>query len=387
MKEITIFGSTGSIGKSALDCIRKAPDKFRIKGLCAYSDIRTLEQQVKEFSPTCVCIVDGVSAEKFKGSGNKKIKVFSGRRGLLEFSAHKSDISLMAIAGISALEPLMINMKHTKRVALANKESVVCAGSFVFDAAKAAKTEILPVDSEINALYQLLTIHDVPSSNGNRFEKVYLTASGGALFDYSKRKLSKVTVRDVLAHPTWRMGERITVDCATLVNKGFEVIETHNFFDLAYEDIGVVIHRESKIHALAQFSDKTILACVYPADMRIPITFALHYPRRAAYPCGIDFNKAFSFTFQPLAPKKFPLLEMILAAAKKDDNSLVILNACDEKAIEYFLKKKIRFTDIYKTMEHLFTHYPSKKINSVADVFYWNTWASQKTKEYLQTLC
>jgi 1-deoxy-D-xylulose-5-phosphate reductoisomerase len=387
MKRITILGSTGSIGKSALDCVRKAPGKFRVTGLCAYSDIRTLTAQVKEFFPSCVCIVDAASAEKFKSSCNKKIKVFKGREGLLEFSARESDISLMAIAGISALEPLLITMRHTKRVALANKESVVCAGSFVFNAAKAAQTEILPVDSEINALYQLLNLHDAPSSNGNRFQRVYLTASGGALFDYLRKELSNVTVKDVLAHPTWSMGARITVDCATLVNKGFEVIETHNFFNLAYDDIGIIIHRESKIHALAEFKDKTILACVYPADMRIPITFALHYPQRATYPSGLDFSKAFSLTFQPLNLAQFPLLEMILCAARKDDNSLVILNACDEMAIEYFLKKKIRFTDIYKTMNYVFTHYPSKRLTSVKDVFYWNTWARQKTEEYLQTLC
>ncbi|MDD5194799.1 MAG: 1-deoxy-D-xylulose-5-phosphate reductoisomerase [Candidatus Omnitrophica bacterium] len=380
MKKVLVFGSTGSIGKNSLDCLRKSREDFKVIGLCAYSNTRVLMSQVKEFSPRYVCVVDEKSAKDFESACDRGVTLFKGKEGLKEFSQLSSDISVMGISGISALEPLLANIRRTKRVALANKETIVCGGSFVFSQARKYKTEILPVDSEINALYQLL-------GSGKRFERVYLTASGGALFDYTPKALEGVSVKDVLKHPTWDMGARITIDSATLLNKGFEAIEAHNFFNLKFDDIGIVIHRESKIHALAQFQDKTILACMYPADMRIPIAFALYYPRRCLNRIGIDFSKAFSFTFLPLPRKRFPLLEMIIDAAKKEDNSLVCLNACDEKAVDYFLKKKIKFTDIYKAMDYMYGHYLSKKLSSVGDIFYWNNWASKKTEEYLKTLC
>jgi len=285
----------------------------------------------------------------------------------------------MAISGINALKPLMINIEHAKRIALANKESIVTAGSLVFKKAKCFNTEIIPVDSEINAIFQLL-------KPGLEFNKVYLTASGGPLLDYSAKALARVSVKKVLHHPTWNMGKRITIDSATLLNKGFEVIESHYFFDLEYKDIGIVIHRESNVHALVEFNDASLFACMYPPDMKIPISFALNYPKRLPVSNRGNFKNKFTLSFEPLEIKKFPLLRIILEAAGRGDNSLAVLNACDEIMVEYFLKNKIKFIDMPKVMERIFGCCTPHKIKTESDVFSWDSWAREKTKEYLNKL-
>ncbi|MCK4912803.1 MAG: 1-deoxy-D-xylulose-5-phosphate reductoisomerase, partial [Candidatus Omnitrophica bacterium] len=236
--KVLIFGSTGSIGKNALSVIREDKNKFKVIGLCANRDIDTLYRQIKEFRPLFVCVRDIDKAKSLKEKLGKSIKFFVGQQGLEDFASIKSDIAVMAITGISALKPLLITIANSKRIALANKEAIVTAGSIVFKRAKNFNTQILPVDSEINALFQLIKpsqsfgLNQTRAKRGWRddFRKVYLTASGGALAGYSKSKLAKVGVKKVLDHPTWKMGKRVTVDSATLVNKGFEVIETHYFF-------------------------------------------------------------------------------------------------------------------------------------------------------------
>jgi 1-deoxy-D-xylulose-5-phosphate reductoisomerase len=380
MKEVLIFGSTGSIGKNALSVIRKNKDKFKVKGLCANKDLNTLLGQIKEFKPKYVCLRDETSAKKLASSLDKKIKLFKGPRGLDEFSSLGSDISLMAISGISCLKPLLANIKQTKMIALANKESLVTAGRIVFNRAKKFKTQIIPVDSEINALFQLI------NGKRNDFRKVYLTASGGSLVDCSKKDLSKVSVKQVLAHPNWKMGKRVTIDSATLVNKGFEVIETHFFFGLAYENIDILMHKESLVHALVEFKDNTVFACLYPPDMKMPISYVLHYPDRAKSSCNGNFKGSLACSFRPVDYKKYSLLELILKAAKKQDNSLVVLNAADEVAIDYFLKKKIKFTDIHKVLKYILKHNSSCPVKGVEDVFYWDRFSRAKTKEYLDKL-
>jgi 1-deoxy-D-xylulose-5-phosphate reductoisomerase len=273
----------------------------------------------------------------------------------------------------------MSNIRYAKRIALANKESIVTAGSLVLQQAQRYNTEIIPVDSEINALFQLMCGH-------NDYARLFLTASGGALIDYRKKDLKQVTVRRVLSHPTWQMGKRVTVDSATLVNKGFEVVETHHFFDMPYEKINIVLHRQSLIHALVECNDGTIFACMYPPDMRMPISFALGYPKRLTLAKKLDFRKNFSISFESLDFKKFPLLSLILQAARRGDNSLVVLNACDEVAIQYFLKKKIKFTGIFKVMDYIFSHYPQTCVSSVEDIVKWDAWSREKTVAFLDAL-
>lgn len=385
MKKVIIFGSTGSVGRKALGVIQKSKGKFKIKGLCANKNIKVLYDQVKKFKPEFVCVKDKAAAANLQKKIGKSAKLFKGEEGLLKFASIKSDISLMAISGISCLKVLLKNIEHTKRVALANKESVVVAGPLVFAKAKRFKTQILPVDSEINALFQLIPEKEGFSKN-SEFSKVYLTASGGALSRYKKKDLEGVSIKDVLTHPTWSMGKRITVDSATLVNKGFEVIEAHNFFGIGLDKIHVVIHKESAIHALAEFKDNSLLACIYPPDMKMPISYALYYPRRFNSGKNVNFKSKFSLSFKPIDYSKYPLFKMILDAAKRKDNSLVILNACDEVAIDYFLKKKIKFTDIHKALRYIFKNYPRRKIKKINDVFFWDNWAREETEQYLNKL-
>lgn len=386
MKKIIIFGSTGSVGQNALKVIGKSKGKFKVTGLCANRNIKVLLSQIKEFSPSYVCVRDQAQADKLGKSLEKRIRLFKGEKGLEEFAALESDISFMAISGISCLKPLLINIKYAKRIALANKESVVAAGPLVFKEAKKFHTEILPVDSEINALFQLIKISKNGKCMNGNFRKVYLTASGGALADYTKKELANVGIKQVLAHPTWKMGKRITVDSATLVNKAFEVIETHYFFGIPFKDIGITIHKESAVHALVEFKDNTLLACIYPPDMRKPISFALHYPQRFNSGKRLDFSNSFSYSFSPINYDKYPLIEIVLGAAKRKDNGLVVLNACDEVAIDYFLGQRIKFTDIYKVMAHIYSKYPRHKVKNINDVFFWDNWARIKTKDYLKKI-
>ena len=385
MKRVVIFGSTGSIGKNALSVIRENRDKFKVIGLCANKDSDTLYDQIKEFCPSFVCLRDEGKAKSLKKRLGKGIRLFFGQQGLEEFSSIKSDIAVMAIAGISSLKPLLIAIANSKRIALANKESIVTAGPLVFNRAKRFNTQILPVDSEINALFQLI------GSRGGKgcrddLRKVYLTASGGALAGYSKSRLAGVGVKKVLDHPTWKMGKRVTVDSATLVNKGFEVIETHYFFGLDYEKIGIILHKESAIHAFLECKDNTLFACLYPPDMKMPISHALCYPKRLDSREEVNFKSSFSYNFRPLDYKDYPLLKIILQAGKKEDNSLVILNAVDEVAIDYFLRKRIKFTDIYKIMAKIFGNYKSSKIKRIGDIFFWDEWARKRAEEYLKRL-
>lgn len=386
MKKVLVFGSTGSIGRNALEVIKRDRGRFKVLGLCANRDIKTLLSQIKEFKPSYVCVADEARAKKLAPELKGAVKLLKGEKGMEEFAALKSDISLMAISGISCLKPLLINIENTKRVALANKESIVTAGSLVFDKAKKFNTEILPVDSEINAFFQLIEINNARRNSEDYFRKVYITASGGPLLGYSKKDFAKVSVKKVLNHPNWKMGRRVTVDSATLVNKGFEVIETHFFFGIPFEKINIMIHKESMVHALVECRDNALFACIYPTDMKVPISFALYYPQRSGLAGEVNFSNNFSYTFELVKPKRFPLLEIILEAAKKKDNALVVLNACDETAINYFLKEKIKFIDIYKVMGYMWEHYPKQKIKGEKDIFFWDNWAREKTKEYLDKL-
>lgn len=394
MKKIIIFGSTGSIGRNALEVVRNSGPRFKVIGLCANRDTETLHRQIKEFRPAAVCVSEKRAAERLikKLGRRSKVKVFKGEEGLFEFSRLRSDISLMAISGIYCLKPLWINLEYTQRVALANKESVVCAGSLVFKQAKKYRTQILPVDSEINALFQLINLNRRKKESEGSLHKVYLTASGGALAGYKKKDLARVKVKEVLSHPNWKMGQRITVDSATLVNKGFEVVEAHHFFGLPYKEIEILLHRESLVHALVEFADKSLLACLYQPDMKIPLTHSFYYPQRPVFSsektanCSLfSLKRSFSCTFNPVDYNRYPLLKIILAAARRQDNSLVVLNACDEVAVSYFLKEKIKFTDISRAMQYLFQSCPSAKVRSVDDVFYWDRWARAKTKDYLES--
>lgn len=384
MRKVTIFGSSGSIGRSALDIIRKNRDDFSVQGLCVYKNIASLKKQIEEFKPGYVCVVNEKVADKIGGVLPQRTKLFRGEKGLEEFSSLSSDISLIGISGIACLKPLLINMKHTKCIALANKESLVVGGKLVKQQARRYRTRILPVDSEISALFQLLSF-----TSKKYLKKVYLPASGGSLFYRNKKNFSKITLKDVLQHPVWRMGKRITVDSATLVNKGFEVVETHHFFSLDYKMIDIVIHPESQIHALVELRDGITFSCLHKPDMRIPIGYAFYCPERKPFLKGkrLDILPNLNFSFYPVDYKRFPLLGIVLEAAKREDNSLVVINAADEVAIDYFLKKRINFLSLCKVITHIFSKYKRAKAETLEEILFWDNWARIKTKEYLEKKC
>ncbi|MBN2483840.1 MAG: 1-deoxy-D-xylulose-5-phosphate reductoisomerase [Candidatus Omnitrophica bacterium] len=385
MKTVVMFGSTGSVGANALDVLGEHKKDFRVQGLCTCRNVGKLAQQVSRFKPQSVCVVDETKVTRLRGMIPNTVRIFSGRSGLLEFAAQNADIAFMAISGIACLEPLLVSLQFSRCVALANKESLVVAGKLVRRQAKLHNTLLLPVDSEINALFQLLK-----TVKKDEINRVHITASGGALYACTPAQLRKVKAKQVLAHPTWRMGRRITVDSATLVNKGFEVIETHEFFDIDYDRINIIVHRESLMHAAIELNDGTFFSCFYEPDMRIPIEYAFCYPRRNGKirKKGI-FNgkKVQNCTFGPVDFKKFPLLKLVLAAAKKGDNALTVLNASDEVAVDSFLKERIAFTDLYPILEYVYTHSPHRKISTLDEVIYWDTWARNKTKEYIEKKC
>ncbi len=386
MKKVIIFGSTGSIGRNALDVIRMSKNNFQVKGLCTYRNIKLLKRQIQEFRPNYVCVVDEKSAKELKRIVEPSTKFFFGESGLKEFSSLTSDIAVMGIAGIASLFPLFIHIKYTKRIALASKEPMVVGAKLIKKEAKSNHTEIIPIDSEINSLYQTLRF-----VNRKDIRKVYLTASGGPLFNIRKTLyLKKLKVRDVLRHPTWRMGRRITIDSATLVNKGFEVIETHEFFGIPYDLIDVVIQRESKVHSFVELKDGFSFLCFYFPDMRLPIGYTLYYPERASSLKNISYFKIENkmiLTFYKLDYTRFPLLRLVLKAATRNDNSLIVINAADEVGIDYFLKGKIDFLSIYKVIEYIFSEYPSKRVTSLEDIIFWNDWARKKASEYLEKKC
>jgi len=381
MKKVLIFGSTGAIGRSTLDVIRRDRNNFKVIGVCVYRNIKLLKEQIDEFEPEYVCVVERNVGENLQiGKGRK---LFLGEEGLREFSSVKADISVMAISGISSLNPLLTTIENAEMVALANKESLVVGGFLVKEQARKFNTKIIPIDSEISALFQLLNL-----DGRDGLEKVYLTASGGSLLHWEKKDIERAGVKDVLNHPVWKMGKRITVDSATLVNKGFEVVETNYFFDLDYRFIDIIIHKECLMHAMIKFKDNIFFACFYNPDMRIPISFALYYPdRRNSIEDFNFFSKPASLSFSPVDYEKFPLLKVILEAAKRGGNSLVVVNACDEVAVDYFLKEKINFYGIFKAVDYIFNLYEYKEVNSLEEIFFWDRWAREKTEEYLRKLC
>ncbi len=382
MKKVLIFGSSGSIGRSTLEIIRKNKRNFKILGLSVNKNIDVLYRQIREFSPSYVCVVDEKAAKRLKKKLVGKVKVLYGIDGLREFSSLSADISVMGIVGISSLMPFIVSLRHSKRVALASKEVLVVAGDIVKKELKKSKAELIPVDSEINALFQLLGC-----IKRKHLKKIYITASGGALLDYSS-SLKRVTPSVVLAHPNWRMGERITVDSATLVNKGFEVMESHYLFDLDYKMIDVVVHRQSYIHAFIETKDNMLFSCWYKPNMVIPLAFSLYYPERNLPGNGLEvsFSKL-NLSFEKVNYHKFPLFKIVLEAAQKGGNFPIVVNAADEVAVRFFLEEKIRFYDIYRAVEYIFSKTRKDKVSNLKGVYFWDRWARAKTEEFLNNLC
>ncbi len=349
MKRIAILGSTGSIGTQALDIISRFSDDFEVVALSANSNIDLLEEQVRQFKPQKVSVVDIEGAEALRKRITPKIEVLPGKDSLKEIAALPDvDIVLVAIVGIAGLAPTLAAIEAGKDVALANKESLVTAGSLINKTAKTTGSRIIPVDSEHSAIFQCLQGY----SNINEVNKIILTASGGPFREYDKESLKQVTVEDALKHPNWNMGKKITIDSATLMNKGLEVIEAMWLFNVDVDQIEVIIHPQSIIHSMVEFVDGAVLAQMGAPDMRLPILYALTYPNRLpSYINNLDFCEIGKLTFEKPNMELFPCLPLAYKAIKIGGTMPTVLNAANEVAVQKFLDGKLSFIEIQILIE------------------------------------
>lgn len=348
MKKIAVLGSTGSIGRQTLDVIEHSKN-MRVTALTAYKNIGLLENQIRQFSPDIAVLYDADAAKDLKiRIADTKTRVLSGEEGLCEAAAYeKNDTVVEAVSGSVGIKPAIAAIRKNVRLALANKEAMVCAGDIINEKARQEGAEIVPIDSEHSAVFQCL------QNNRERLKKIILTASGGPFFGKTKAELNNITPAEALRHPNWDMGAKITIDSATLVNKGLEVIEAIRLFGVSADQIEVLIHRQSIVHSMVEFEDNSVLAQMGLPDMRIPISYALTYPDRIENPSnGIDFTKVMPLTFEKPDMETFYGLRLAFDAIKAGGTMPTAYNGANEAAVELFLKEKITFLQIPELIEH-----------------------------------
>lgn len=350
MKKISVLGSTGSIGTQTLDVVRMHRDQFQIEGLAAGSNVELLLQQVKEFGPRKVSVATKELADRVKHSLPAGTEVFYGREGLIEIAAGTdAELVVTAVVGSMGLPSTLAAIEAGKNIGLANKETLVTAGHLVTAAAAAKGVKLLPIDSEHSAIFQCL--------NGERYEdieRITLTASGGSFRDYTREQLVNVTVEDALKHPNWSMGAKITIDSATMVNKGLEVIEAHWLYGLPYEQISVLLHPESIIHSFVEFRDSSIIAQLGNPDMRVPIQYALTYPERWNSPAPrLSLAEAGRLNFREMDFERFPCLRLAYECGKMGGTAPTVFNAANEVAVARFMRKEISFLRIEEIIEQV----------------------------------
>src|SRR3989339_1732989 len=341
MKYLSILGSTGSIGTQTLDIVRQFPDEFKIVGLTANKNSDLLLKQIKEFRPKAVAVMDSSKIGELKNFSS--CQVYSGMDGLKKIAAlDEADTIVNSLVGSVGIEPTYHAIKHNKNIALANKETLVAAGSVIMDEAKKNNVNLMPIDSEHSAIFQCLN-----GENVSEVEKITLTCSGGPFKNHNNGQLRNVTVKDALNHPTWSMGSKITIDSATLMNKGFEVIEAHWLYGIDYEKIKIVVHPQSIVHSLVEFVDKSAIAQLGMPDMKIPIQYALTYPKRFEnIQTPLDLVKIKTLEFSEPDFEKFPCLKYAYEAGNAGGTLPAVMNAANETAVYAFLENKIRFLDI-----------------------------------------
>ena len=370
MKKIAILGATGSIGLQALDVVKKNPELFEVTAVTAHRDAQQLLSLAQQFGVKYVGLTGVSSDDEFSKNVPAGMEHGFGIKALVDSCAVGSpDIVLIAVVGIAGLPPLVECLEHGTNVALANKESLVCGGHIVKEKLKTSKTELFPVDSELCAVYQSLGGVDTTG-----LRRVILTASGGPFLTWSKEQIENATVEQALRHPNWNMGRKITVDCATYMNKGLEIIETKWLFDIEPEMIDVVIHRQSIIHSMIEYNDGAVIAQMGPTDMRQPIQYAFGHPQRLQSVVGhLDFAKIQSLTFEEPDLDKFPCLRHAKDAIKEGGAMPVILNAANEAAVDLFLERKIPFGGIEKTVRFAMEKFSHLKANTLLEIYNTDT--------------
>ena len=380
MKRIAVLGSTGSIGLSTLRVIREQRRSFRVVALSTNTRAELLRRQAAEYRPRFVCVRDARAAGRIRRALPRGVRLLVGEAGLSELleRAH-IDVVLMAISGAAALRPFMQCIERGQDVALANKEALVMTGSLLMKRARRAGVNVLPVDSEQSAIWQCLC-----GEKRHSLRKVYLTASGGPLLRCGKRELRNISRERVLKHPRWSMGRKITVDSATMMNKGLEFIESMALFNLSAEQIQVVIHPEAIVHSMVEFCDGSIKAQLSQTDMRIPIQYALSYPGRLSSASrGVDLARIAALHFEKPDIRRFPCLGLAYEAARAQGTMPAVLNAANEIGVEAFLQGALSFSGIARVVEKVCRKHNNKRVSSVEDILEADSWARRCAGEYI----
>ena len=376
-ERIAVLGSTGSVGINALEVISSLKDKFQVVALSADSNIKLLSKQAAIFRPKIVCIGSARLSSSIRGLLPGTTRVAFGAAGLEEIASRRDvDLVLFSISGNSCLMPFVRAIEHRKKIALANKEALVSAGSIIMKMARKNNVTIIPIDSEHSAIFQCL------EGKRNYLRKIYLTASGGPLLNVPKKRFDNLTRRFVLNHPKWRMGKKISVDSATMMNKGLEVIEASHLFGVSESSVRVLIHPEAVIHSMVELVDGTLFAQLGIPDMRIPIQYAITYPARFKTICKkLDFYKTKTLSFSRPDLGRFPCLELARAAARSGGTYPAALSAADEEAVKIYLEGKLRFSTIAPTIEKVLQRHKNIKSPSLSDILETARWARQEARE------
>ena len=364
-RRIAVLGSTGSMGTQALEVIALHPELLQMEIIAANSSADILIQQAKQYHPNIVVVVQEEAYRKVKEAlAEEDVKVFCGEESLCDVCEMDCvDIVLSCIVGIAGLKPAFRTVSCGTPLAIANKETLVVAGELIMRTAKEHNAPVIPVDSEHSAIFQCLA-----GEHFNPVEKLIITASGGAFRGFTPEQLEKVTLKDALKHPNWSMGPKVTIDSASLMNKGLEVIEAKWLFGMPLEKIDVLVHPQSVIHSMVQFEDGSVKAQLGVPDMRLPIQYALTYPLRLPQPYPrLDFNKYSNLTFETPDRKMFPCLDMAYKASSQGGGMPCVMNAANEAAVKMFMQEKIKFTDIPRIIEHALATAPNVKPQTIEE--------------------
>jgi 1-deoxy-D-xylulose-5-phosphate reductoisomerase len=381
MRTIALLGSTGSIGVSTLALVREFPDRFKVHGMVAGRNLPLLARQIKEFSPVLAAIErEEDIAQLRKLLGKHKVEILFGQAGAIEVAtAAKVDVVLAAIVGGAGLMPTLRGLLAGKEIALANKEALVMAGELFVKAAKKKGVRLLPVDSEHSAIFQCLQ-----GNQRSDVDKIILTASGGPFLRTPLHRLADATIDQALKHPNWKMGRKITIDSATMMNKGLEVVEARWEFDIEPRSIQVVIHPQSIVHSMVRYQDGAILAQLGIADMRIPIAYALAYPHRLKGSWEpLDLTKHEGLNFLPVEKKRFPGLALAYAALEEGGTLPAVLNAANEIAVAAFLAGRIGFREIHRIIDRTMQRHQSKHAKNIDEVIEVDRWAREVASTYV----
>jgi 1-deoxy-D-xylulose-5-phosphate reductoisomerase len=376
---ISILGSTGSIGCSTLAVVDAFPSQLRVAGLAAGGNVELLAEQIAKYRPSLVSVRNEDDARRLRALVREPVEIIPGIEGACAVAAMQDvDAVIAAIVGAAGIPPVYAALKAGKRVGIANKEVLVAAGDVMTRAAREHGGEILPVDSEHNAVHQAIR-----AGRHDEVERIILTASGGPFLTRDLGTFEDITIEAALAHPTWRMGNKISIDSATMMNKGLEVIEAHHLFDMPADRIDIIIHPQSTVHSMVEYVDGSIIAQLSTTDMKFPIQYALLYPDRVAAPFArLDLARLSRLDFVPVDPRRFPAVALAYRALRAGGSAPAVLNAANEIAVERFLGGELPFTGIVETVKRVLERHAGgiSEIHSVEDALHWDAWARAEAR-------